>query len=113
MQTVYIGTKPLELSSPNVARLRWSLEFKPSSIVAGNTGLIYVGRGFVPNAVDGDPNCGDVLNAGSFIDEAAAFQGDTLPFKGAIWAVSDTANQECTYDEETVATPTPGAIVQP
>ena len=100
MQTVFIGTTPFLLSSANKNRRRFTLEFTPSSEIAGNTGSIYFGRGFVPNAVKGDPNQGDLMNAGSVIDESKAYEGDTLPYKGMLWAVADTADQQCTYDEE-------------
>ncbi len=96
----------MQLSSPNKNRVRFVIEFTPSSIVAGNTGRIYIGRGFIPSATIGDPNQGDVLNSGSFIEESAAYVGDTMPFKGALWAIADAANQQITYDEED-ASPSP------
>lgn len=113
MQTKFIGTTPVELSSPNANRNRFILEFTPSSIVPGNTGHIYLGRGFVPNAVIGDPNQGDILNAGAFVEESKAYDNDTLPFKGALWAVADASNQQVTYDEENVVSASAGAVVQP
>ena len=100
MRTIFIGTAPQILSNANATRLRWALEFTPSSIVAGNTGLIYIGRGFVPNAVVGDPNQGDVMNPGSAIEEVKAFAEDTRPYKGTIWAVANVINQQITYDEQ-------------
>ncbi|MGH7174805.1 MAG: hypothetical protein ACREGR_00400, partial [Minisyncoccia bacterium] len=101
MRTVFIGTNPVLLSSPNARRRYWTLEFTPSSIVAGNTGHVFVGRGFVPTATIGDPNQGDVLNPGAAIDETPTYAGDPSVYKGEIWAVADAANQQCTYDEQT------------
>lgn len=72
----------------------------PTGVAAGNTGKVFIGRGFIPNAVVGDPNQGEILIAGSVIDDEKGFVGDTKPYKGIIWAVADTANQECTFDEE-------------
>ncbi|MDE1925360.1 MAG: hypothetical protein KGH79_04260 [Patescibacteria group bacterium] len=100
MRTLFIGTTPVLVSSPNPNRQYWRLEFTPSSVVAGNTGHVFVGRGFVPNGVVGDPNQGDVLNPGAFIDEETNYPGDTSVFKGAIWAVADAASQQTTYDEK-------------
>lgn len=102
MRQITIGATAVELSSPNAQRNRWILEFTPTSIISGNTGRIFVGRGFIPTGVLNDPNQGDVLNAGAYINESKAFDADTLPFKGALWAISDTAGQVCTYDEETL-----------
>lgn len=59
-----------------------------------------MGRGFIPNATVGDPNQGDVLNSGSSIEEKKQYAEDSLPFKGAIWIVSDTASQQITVDEQ-------------
>lgn len=103
MRQYTIGTSPVLISGPNPKRLRFTFEFTPSSVIAGNTGLIFFGRGFIPNAVLNDPNQGDVLNAGASIEEVKSFDGDTRPYKGALWAVSDTADQIITYDEEVAA----------
>ena len=100
MRTLTIGTTPVQLFHPNANRLRWTLSFTPSSIAAGNTGLIFVGRGFIPNATVGDANQGDVLNAGASIEEKKQFDGDTLPYKGAIWIVANSASQQVTADEQ-------------
>lgn len=100
MQTIFIGTAPVRLSNEDPARQYWRLEFTPSSIVAGNTGHAFVGRGFVPNGVIGDPNQGDVMNAGASIAEETLFPGDSSVFKGAIYIVCDTAGQQLTYDEK-------------
>ena len=100
MRTVFIGTTPQQLSAPNATRKFWTLEFTPSSIVAGNTGHVFVGRGFIPSATIGSPDQGDVLNAGAAIVEDMNFNGDPGVYKGAIWAVADTVGQQCTYDEQ-------------
>lgn len=100
MRTLTVGTSPIQLLHPNAKRVRWTLTFTPASIAAGNTGKIFVGRGFVPNATVGDANQGDVLNSGSSIEEKKAFDTDSLPYKGAITVVSDTAAQQITVDEQ-------------
>lgn len=100
MQIITVGTAPLNILQANPKRVRWTIQFEPSSIIAGNTGLIYVGRGFIPNAVKGDPNQGEILNPGSAIEEKKQYEGDALPFKGGIWIVSDTAAQSLVMDEQ-------------
>lgn len=100
MQTIVVGTAPIQLLHPNINRIRWTVQYTPSSIASGNTGRIFIGRGFIPNATVGDSNQGDVLNAGAGIEEKKAYQTDTLPWKGNIWIVSDTASQQVTFDEQ-------------
>lgn len=72
-----------------------------TGIIAGNTGKIYIGRGFTPNAVDGDPNAGDILLQASAIEEKKNYENDVLPFKGMIFAVASAAGQVVTIDEQT------------
>lgn len=72
----------------------------PNSVDSGNTGLVFVGRGHVPNATVGDPQQGEVLNSGAAIDEKEQFPGDPTVYKGAVWIVSDTASQTINYEEE-------------
>lgn len=100
MLTKTIGTNPIQLLPPNANRARWTLEFTPSSIASGNTGHVFVGRGFIPNAVVGDPNQGDVLNAGSSIEEKLQYPNDPALWKGSVWIVADAASQQITYDEQ-------------
>ncbi len=99
MQTVFIGTTPVILANAQKERVRWTIEFTPVGIVAGNTGHVFVGRGFPPNAVVGDPNQGDVLNPGASIEEKKQYADDSLPYKGVLWAVADAADQQCSFDE--------------
>lgn len=100
MRTIIIGTSAIQLLHPNVNRVRWTLSFTPSSIASGNTGKIFVGRGFIPIATVGDANQGDVLNAGASIEEKKVYAEDSQPYKGPIWIISDTASQQVTVDEQ-------------
>ena len=100
MQTITIGTTPLILLNPNKNRVRWSFQFVPSSIISGNTGKIYLGRGFIPNATDGDPNQGESLIAGAAIEEKKQFKEDVLPYKGPIWIVASAASQIAVLEEQ-------------
>lgn len=102
MRTITVGTSPIQLLHPNADRVRWTITYTPSSIANDNTGLIFIGRGFIPNATVGDPNQGDVLNSGSSIEEKKQFAEDSLPYKGAIWIVSNSASQQVTVDEQSV-----------
>lgn len=71
-----------------------SVQFLPSSIVAGNTGLIFGKWGSAPKA-DANSNTYDfVLNAGAAdgtnLDESLK----EAPQKGDLWLISDTAAQQ-------------------
>ena len=101
MRSQIIGTTAVLISSPNAGRERWSLQMLPTSIAAGNTGKIFVGRGFIPVPTVGDPNQGEILVSGSAVGDTPAYEGDEGIWKGYIWAISDTASQSCTYDEQT------------
>jgi len=100
MQTINVGTNPVVLLNPNPKRVRWTIQFTPSSIAAGNTGHLFIGRGFIPNAVVGDSNQGDVLNAGSGIKEESKYPNDPAVWLGIIWIVADAGGQQVTVDEQ-------------
>ena len=99
MQTILIGTTPKIIFNANIKRVRWTLQFQPVQVNAADTGKVFIGRGFIPNATVGDPNQGEVLVAGASIEEKKQFPEDTLPYKGVIWAVADTENQMIIVDE--------------
>lgn len=103
MQTLAIGTTPVVLLNPNTKRVRWFIQFIPSSIVAGNTGHLFIGRGFIPNATISDPNQGEVLNAGSAIEEKAQYVNDPSVWLGIIWIVADAPGQQIIVDEQSTA----------
>ena len=98
MRTITVGTTPVELANAEISRIRWELGYVPGSVIAGNTGNIFVGRGFIPTATLGAPNMGDVMDPGSTIVEEKKYDGDALPYKGPIWAVSDTPGQVITFE---------------
>ena len=70
------------------------MQLIPSSIVAGNTGLVYGKWGSAPVA---DPNSNTwdfVLNAGA-VDGANLYETrDVAKQQQDLWLISDTANQQ-------------------
>lgn len=93
MARIVIGTTPAQVARPNPKRLSLAVQFLPTGIISGNTGLIYGKFGSAPKA---DPlsNTWDfVLNAGATegtnLDEALA----KAPLTEDLWLISDTANQ--------------------
>ncbi len=100
MLTLTINKNSLVTLPANPKRSKFYIVFTPSSIAAGNTGKIFVGRGFTPVATVGDPNQGDVLNAGSEILETAQYSGDPNITTTGITIVSDTDGQQITIDDQ-------------
>lgn len=76
------------------------IQFISTSIDAGNTGIVFIGRGQQPTANIASNNAGEMMTQGSAIEEVKSFDGDPRPFKGALWAVSDTASQEVEVQED-------------
>lgn len=99
---IVIGTEPVQLASPNRKRKRWELQFVPASIEAGNTGLIYIGRGYPPSTNADSPSKDHVLNSGSSVGDNVDALLPECPYKGAVFAISDTTSQVCTMFEENV-----------
>ena len=101
MITKDVGLLPEILLNANPKRKRWSIQFLPASVDAGNMGLVFVAKGFIPKATVGDPQQGEVLNSGAAIEQIEQFPGDPSVYKGSVWVISDTAAQTINYDEET------------
>lgn len=66
---------------------------QPSSVESGNTGTVFVGRGFQPSPTVGSPAQGEIIKQADTIGESKSFAEDTSVFKGQIWLVADTAGQ--------------------
>lgn len=100
---VTVGTSPVLIARDNVNRASINISMIPSSIESGNTGVVYLGKGFVPQAVTGSPSSGDPISQGSQITDVPQFDGDPSIFKGQWWAVADTADQEIIIDEQYIS----------
>lgn len=96
---VVVGTTPVLLLNSRESRGSLGVSMPPSSIISGNTGVVYVGKGFVPSATAGAPTSGDPLSQGSQFQDVEQFPGDNSVFTGQVWAVSDTAGQVVIVDE--------------
>lgn len=93
MPRLTIGTTPIQVAWRNPKRFSLAVQFLPSSIIAGNTGLIFGKFGAAPVA-NVESNTWDfVLNPGAAdgtnIDEALA----KAPEERDLWLISDTAAQ--------------------
>ncbi len=105
-----IGTEPAQVAPRNPNRHSIAVQMIPSSIVAGNTGLIYGKFGSAPQANINGGTWDFVLNAGaadgSNLYETTAQAWD----QQELWLVSDTAGQLVNITERSI---TPPAITTP
>lgn len=99
MSVLSIGTAPKQVSWQNEKRVSLTVQFLPSSIEAGNTGLVFGKWGSAPKADKASNTWDFVLNSGAAdgtnLDEAL----DRAPQKGSLWLVSDTADQKVNITE--------------
>jgi len=99
MPQIVIGTTPKLLLEHNTKRRSWWLQFLPSTVVAANSGNIFVARGKQPDIVLTEANYDEVgvpgWTTGDNIDKTLA----TCPFKGQVWMRSDTGDEVCIYEE--------------
>lgn len=96
---VVVGTTPTLLADYNAKRAAISITFSPTNIEAGNTGNLFVGKGFPPVNTVGSPQQGDVLQQAGGLVDSKKFENDTSVFKGQWWATASIANQVVVVDE--------------
>jgi len=101
MPRLIIGIEPVQLSWGNPKRKSWEIQFIPSSIIATNTGNIFVKRGSAPKADLASNTYDAVLNAGASTGDNVDKTAKEADFKGSLWAISDTADQVVTFEEST------------
>lgn len=104
---ITVGTTPVLLADFNKYRSFISIILLPTNLEAGNTGNVFIGKGFTPNATVGAPNQGDILQQAGEIADSAKYKGDTSVFKGQYWAVASTSGQVITVDEAGEPEPKP------
>jgi hypothetical protein len=94
-----VGTDPVLVANGRTNRSSIIISFLPSSVAAGNTGVVYVQKGSPAAASPGAPSSGDALTQGSQWAESGQYANDPNVFQGQVWAVADTAGQSITVDE--------------
>lgn len=102
MARIIIGLDPVQVAPMNANRHSISAQLIPSSIIAGNTGLVFGKFGSAPQAnIDG--NSWDfVLNAGA-ADGANLYETTDKSYDlQELWLVSDTAGQIVNVTERSV-----------
>ena len=96
---ISVGLTPTLLANGNELRTAISVSMIPSSIVAANTGVVYVAKDSPPAASAGGPTSGDPITQGAQWAEVGQYAGDPNVFKGQVWAIADTAAQLVVIDE--------------
>ena len=94
-----IGTTPVLAIVANQIRDGWRISMYSTTLVAANTGFVFVGRNIVPTTTVGDPNSGDVLFQGTQLTESKSFETDKV-FTGDIWLIASAAGQVVSVEEE-------------
>jgi hypothetical protein len=94
-----VGTTPVLLADYNKYRASISIIYLPTNVEAGNTGNVFIGKGFTPVATIGSPAQGDVIQQAGEVSDSSKYKGDTSVFKGQYWAVASIANQILVVDE--------------
>ena len=93
-------TTPTLLLNPNPKRTKFSVQMQAELVDAANTGMIFVGIGFQPTPTVGEPLQGEVLIQSAVIERPRVGEPLTEREKGAVWAVSNAANQTLVVEEE-------------
>lgn len=93
MPQLTIGTTPVQLIKPNKKRTAWEIQFVPSSIIATNTGLVFVQVGDPPGNATESNQYDEVLNAGASVKRSLRDGDSAYLVQSAVWLRSDTANQ--------------------
>ena len=99
MAKVFVSTLVKQLLPPNPKRIGWEFQFIPSSILAGNTGIVFLSVDKIPKADAGGENNEAILNAGAGMTRKLSEGDPPVEVQGAVWAISDTADQQCTLKE--------------
>ena len=95
-----VGTTPVLLFEKNEKRKRISMQVQSTNVDANNTGKTFIGYGHQPVATVGHPSQGEILMQSDAIDQPGASGILDKKYKGQVWAVSDTASQSVSIDEE-------------
>ena len=113
MPRVTIGTEPVQVARYNPKRRVLAVQFIPSSIIAGNTGLIFGKFGSAPKADTASNTWDFLLNAGAADGTNIGETATEAPLKDDLWLISDTAAQIVNIDDRNMqeapepSTPTP------
>ena len=111
-----VGTTTKQIVMPRINRTGLQIIMLSSDRIPGNTGTVFIGVGFPPTAVNGDPNQGKTLKAGGSITYQEQYPGDPSIPHSEVYAIADTANQvieiiEDAYDPDLPPRAVPVVVV--
>jgi hypothetical protein len=87
-----VGTTPVQLLLAKETRTQYIVLFPSKAKESGNTGILYVGVGFVPNPTAGSLSAGHSMQAGEQFGEEVSAPNLAVS-KDAIYAVASTSSQ--------------------
>lgn len=99
MSLLIIGTTPKQVAYLNPKRFQISVQHIPSSIVAGNTGLIFGKFGSAPVANINSNTWDFVLNPGASDGSNLYESSNKAHIDKDLWLISDTADQQVNVTE--------------
>lgn len=99
MAKLLVSTTVKQLLPPNSKRIGWEFQFIPSSILATNTGIVFLSVDKIPKADTAGENNEAILNAGAAVSRKLADGDPPAEVQGAVWAIADTADQQATLKE--------------
>lgn len=99
MGTTTVGTTPVLALAAHKRRTYWSITMLPTALAAGNTGVLFGGKGFIPSTVVGNPDPSFILSQGGQYAQGEQYQDDANIFRGEVWLVASVAGQVVQVDE--------------
>lgn len=102
MARTVIDTEPVQVAWRNPKRRALTVQMLPTSVVAGNTGLVFGKWGSAPVASITSNTWDFVLNAGSGSGTNLFETTDKAAITKDLWLISDTAGQVVDVTEQTL-----------
>ncbi len=92
-RTIDVGTVPVQVLPANPRRKSWYVQFLSFGQDSGNTGRIFVARGFRPVATENHPSQGQPVTTGGNAGDNINNVLPKCPYLGDIWVVAENASQ--------------------
>lgn len=99
MAKLIVTTTPQQVLPPNPRRTSFEIQYVPASVIATNTGLVFLAINKIPSANSAGENNEHILISGASLTRALALGDSVAEVTGALWAISDTADQQLTLKE--------------
>ncbi len=97
-----IGTEAKQVLKANLKRRSWFVQFYANSQDAGNSGRIFVARGFRPVPTENHPSQGQPVTPGGYTGDNIELILPECPYKGDVWVAAENANQTIEVFEDVI-----------